>query len=48
MGVDTLQAMILALQKIGADNLYSDYGRERKLYWNHQNGDLGLLLPTGL
>ena len=48
LGVDTLQAMILALQKVGADIVYSDYGRERKLYWNDQNDDLGLLLPRGL
>jgi hypothetical protein len=48
MGVDSLQAIILALQKVGADVVYSDYGRERKLYWNDQNDDLGLLLPRGL
>jgi hypothetical protein len=48
LGVDSLQAMILALQKLGADIVYSDYAKERKLFWNDQNDDLGLVLPRGL
>ena len=45
LGVDSLQALILALQKLGADVTFSDYGVEKSLYWNDQNIDLGLLLP---
>jgi hypothetical protein len=47
IGVDSLQALILALQKLGADITFSEYGKARRLYWNNQNDDLGLLLPRG-
>jgi len=45
MGVDSLQALILALRKLGADITFSDHAKKGRLYWNNQNQDLGLLLP---
>jgi hypothetical protein len=45
LGVDSMQALTLALQKLGADILFSNEGKEQKLFWNGQNQDLGLLLP---
>jgi hypothetical protein len=48
VGVDSLQALTLALQKLGADVLFSDDAREKEVYWNDQNEDLGLLLPRGV
>jgi hypothetical protein len=43
--VDSLQALILALQKLGADIVYSDHAKNKRLYWNSQNKDLGVILP---
>ena len=48
LGVDSLQALILALQKLGADVAFSNYAKDQRLYWNDQNADLGLLLPRGV
>jgi hypothetical protein len=48
VGVDGLQALVLAVQKMGADIAFSEYGKARKLYWNNQNSDLGLPLPRGV
>jgi hypothetical protein len=45
LGVDTLQALTLALEKLGADILFSKSGQEKALFWNEQNADLGLILP---
>jgi hypothetical protein len=44
-GVDSMQALILALRKLGVDIMTSDPMMEQGLYWNDQNEDLGLLLP---
>ncbi len=45
MGVDSMQALISALQRVGAVLTYSDHATKRDLYWNDQNDHLGLLLP---
>jgi hypothetical protein len=45
VGIDSLQALILAVQKMGADVTFLDYAKEKRLFWNEQNDDLGLLLP---
>jgi hypothetical protein len=45
MGVDSLQALISALQRLGVDIAFSDLAMKRDLYWNDQNDDLGLILP---
>lgn len=47
MGVDSLQALILGLQRLGVELTCSDHARMRDLYWNDHNDDLGLLLPPG-
>jgi hypothetical protein len=47
MGVDTLQALISALQRVGAFIATSDAAQKRDLYWNGDNDNLGLLLPPG-
>jgi hypothetical protein len=44
-GIDSLQALILAMQKVGADLVHSEYVKSGKLFWNDQNDDLGLLPP---
>jgi hypothetical protein len=44
-GMDSMQALILALQKLGVDIMTSDPMIEQGLYRNDQNDDLGLLLP---
>jgi hypothetical protein len=48
LGVDSLQALILALQRLGVDVESLDYRKEMRLYWNDQSNDLGLLLPMEL
>jgi hypothetical protein len=48
VGVDSLQALTLALQKLGVDIFLSDDAKEKELYWGDQNEDLGLLLPRGI
>lgn len=46
MGIDGLQAMLLAVQALGAEILFSDEGKEGRIYWLGQNDDLGLpVLP---
>ena len=45
MGVDSMQALVSALQRVGAVLTYSDHAMKRDLYWNGQNDHLGLLLP---
>jgi hypothetical protein len=47
MGVDSMQALISALQRLGSDIASSDEAMRRDLYWNGQNERLGLLLPPG-
>lgn len=47
MGVDSMQALISALQRVGAVLTYSDHAVKRDLYWNGQNDHLGLLVPPG-
>ncbi len=47
MGIDSMQALISALQRVGAVLTSSDRAVKRDLYWNGQNDHLGLLLPPG-
>jgi hypothetical protein len=47
IGIDSMQALILGLQKAGVDALFSDVGVKRDLYWVGENNDLGILLPPG-
>jgi uncharacterized protein DUF6968 len=47
-GIDSLQALILALERLGADVMFTEPGKRRDLYWCDQNDDLGLLLPRGI
>jgi hypothetical protein len=47
-GVDSMQALILALRKLGADIMTSEHVMKKELYWNDHNDDLGLLLPKSL
>jgi len=46
-GVDSMQALILALRQLGAEIMTSEQGMKQELYFNDQNSDLGLLLPEG-
>src|SRR5687768_7719017 len=45
LGVDSLQALLLAIQRVGVDVSVSDYAQQRRLFWNGENDDLGLPLP---
>jgi hypothetical protein len=47
-GVDSMQALILAVRKLGADIITSEHVMKKELYWNDQSDDLGLLLPKSL
>ena len=47
-GVDSMQALILALRKLGADIITSEHVMKKELHWNDQNEDLGLVLPKSL
>lgn len=44
-GVDSLQALLLAIERAGVDVTVSDAAQGQRLFWNDQNGDLGLPLP---
>ena len=44
-GVDSMQAMILALQQLGVDIMMSEHVMKRELYLHGENKDFGLLLP---
>jgi hypothetical protein len=46
--VDSMQALILALRKLGADIMTSEHVMKKELYWNDHNDDLGLVLPKSL
>ena len=45
LGVDSLQALLLAIQRAGVDVAVSQYAKEKRLFWNGQNDDLGVPLP---
>lgn len=47
IGVDSLQALILALQILSVSAVYSDVAVKRDLYWLGDNDDLGLLPMPG-
>jgi hypothetical protein len=42
-GVDSLQALTLALKTVAVDITYSDHGKKRELCYLGHNDDLGLL-----
>jgi hypothetical protein len=45
MGVDAMQALLLALAKLGSDVYTSEESRARRLRWSgNENGNLGLLV----
>jgi hypothetical protein len=44
-GIDSLQTLVLAMQKLGADLAHSEYAKSGRLFWNDQSDDLGLLPP---
>jgi hypothetical protein len=46
LGVDSLQALVLAIERAGVDVTVSDYAKNNRIFWNNQNSDLGLLLPN--
>src|SRR5262245_17728552 len=47
-GVDSMQALTLALRKLGADIITSEHVLKKELYWNDHKDDLGLVLPKSL
>jgi hypothetical protein len=48
MGIDAVQALILALQHLAADINFSDYAKNKQLVWLEPEGGFGLPLPPNL
>jgi hypothetical protein len=44
-GLDSMQAVILALQKIGTDIYFSDYHKSGSLFWESPEKGYGFPLP---
>ena len=44
-GVDSVQALILALQKIGAEIYFSDYHKSGRLFWESPGNGYGFPAP---
>jgi hypothetical protein len=47
-GVDSLQSLILAIRKLGADMHFSAQNKSGALAWLDADDGLGLLLPKGV
>ncbi len=45
-GFDSAQALVLALQKIGADIYFSDYHKSGELFWESPGKGYGFPLPA--
>ncbi|MGH6840622.1 MAG: DUF6968 family protein [Methylocella sp.] len=48
MGIDAIQALMLALQRLAADVSFSDYAKSKQLVWLEPEGGFGLPLPPDL
>lgn len=44
-GFDSMQALVLALQKIGTEIYFSDYHKSGNLFWDVPNSGYGFPLP---
>ena len=47
-GVDGLQALLLAIQRVGVDVYCSDYAKNADLVWLEDGRGFGLVLPRNL
>jgi hypothetical protein len=48
MGIDAIQALILALQRLAVEINFSDYAKNKHLVWLEPEGGFGLPLPPNL
>lgn len=48
MGVDSLQALLLAIRHIGSDIYCSDYVESGNLFWLEKGRGFGLILPKSI